>query len=140
MNRPKAKGTRAESAVAKHFRAAGIPADRTALAGNQDRGDLWVCGGRMVVEVKSRAGLPSHAEIHRWYGEMTAEAERVPQCDIGVLIVKRPGSARVGQWWAWFDHDEWMWVSHGIDWTRPYPICLTVETLTDQLVRLGWAL
>ena len=137
-NPPKARGTRAESAVVKHFLAARIPAHRTALSGANDVGDVWVCGGRMVIEVKSRASMPSHAEIRNWYNEAQSEAGRVAQCDIGVLIVKRPGSGKVGNWWAYMDHAEWTWVARAVDVGPPFPMMLTVDTLIDQLVRLGW--
>jgi hypothetical protein len=138
-NPPKARGTRAETAVVKVFTAAGIPAERTPLKGAGDVGDIWVAGGRMVVEVKSRRTLPSHAEIRRFYQEMTREASRVPQCDIGVLVVKRPGSGKAGNWWAFMDHAEWVWIARAVDGDPSFPMMLTVDTLIGQLVRLGWA-
>lgn len=154
MSHPsKIKGTRAETAVVKHFDAAGIPVDRKPPAGTHDVGDVWVRGGQMVVEVKShdqercknpdcrvrRAKLPSHNELMQFFREMAAEASRVPQCDIGVLVVKRPGSGKVGDWWAFCDHAEWLWLTRAYGSGDSYPMMLTVDTLIGQLVRLGWA-
>ena len=138
-NPPKARGTRAETAVVRYLTGQGIPAHRVALAGAADHGDIWVAGGRMVIEVKSRQSLPSHTQVRDWRWEASEEASRVPACDISVLIVKRPGSAEVGQWWAWLDHAEWVWISRAVDGADPFWMCLDVATLAVQLIRFGWA-
>lgn len=108
MSRAKAIGTRAESAVVTHLRAAGVDAHRTPPSGAHDVGDIHIQGGRVVLEVKSRQSAPSPEQVERWMGELERECMRVPACDIGVLVVKRPGygAARAGDWWCVMRLDE----------------------------------
>lgn len=102
-NPSKAKGTASESAVVKLAQSFGLEAERRALAGANDEGDVWIDGGRIVVEVKSRRKFWTWAEVDRWFREAEKEAEQSHRCDAAVLVVKRPGSgvARAGDWFAW---------------------------------------
>lgn len=110
-NPPKQRGTAAESAVVKLAQAHGIPARRVALAGSKDEGDIHLYSGRVVIEVKSRRAHPTWTQVDKWWHEMEAEAGRVPMCDIGVLVVKRPGSglAMACDWFAWIMLEELAW-------------------------------
>ena len=105
------KGTAAESAVVKLAHAHGIPARRCALAGNQDQGDVHLYNGRVVIEVKAHKGHPSWTQVDAWWHETEAECGRVPMCDIGVLVIKRPGSglAYAMDWFAWIRMAELSW-------------------------------
>lgn len=111
-NRPKATGTAAETAVVKLATAMGIPAVRVALAGNQDQGDVWLWpegnGARVTVEVKSRKKAWTWTQVQQWWAETEAEAGRVADCDLCLLVVKRPGSgaASASDWFAWVDTDD----------------------------------
>jgi len=49
-NPSKAKGTAAESAVVKLAQSFGLAAERRALAGAADQGDVWIDGGVLVVK------------------------------------------------------------------------------------------
>ena len=104
VNRPKAIGTRAETAVARYAHAHGFPhADRRALAGSLDRGDILVCPG-IIAEVKGGAAAETASDelIRRWLAE--TERERVNAgAAIAVLVTKRRGVGpqRAGQWAAW---------------------------------------
>jgi hypothetical protein len=93
MSRSKAKGTAAETAVVRAYIAAGaVYAERRALSGVLDRGDVAGVPG-IVTEVKnvSRDGLPG------WLDE--AEAERVNAgADLGVVWHKRRGKADPLDW------------------------------------------
>ena len=105
-NPSKAKGTAAETAVVKLAAAMGIPAKRVALAGAADQGDVWLWpegdGARVVVEVKSRSKAWTWTEVQKWWAEAEAEALRVPNCDVALLVVKRPGSGApsAADWFA----------------------------------------
>ena len=95
-----------------YLTAQGIPARREVLHGAADQGDVWACGGRVVIEVKSRRTRPSDEDLDRMLAEANTEANRVPQADIAVLVVKRPGRAakRAGDWWAFLTLVDLMWL------------------------------
>ena len=86
MSRSRAKGTSWESAIVTYLRANGVPhAERRALNGSRDRGDLAGLPG-VVCEAKSAARL----ELAVWLAE--AEAERVNDgADIAFVWHKRRG-------------------------------------------------
>ena len=113
MNPSKSKGTAAESAVVKYLRSCGIPADRHALKGTADEGDVWawptVSGGaRLVAEVKAgeQTKAPSWVQLSKWWQEAEDEASRVQDCDMAVLVCKRHGSGLPGDWHAWVRPDD----------------------------------
>lgn len=102
-NRPKQIGTATETAVVRYARTVGFGgAERVALHGSADIGDLRFCPGAMG-EVKGghAAETASDAQISKWLDE--TERERVNAgAAIGILITKRKGvgAANAGQWWA----------------------------------------
>jgi hypothetical protein len=112
MSAAKKTGTTAETGLETWLTTHGIPTHREALHGNQDQGDLWVHGGQLVIEVKSRRVRPSDEEIGRMFAEAEIEAARVPQCDVAVLVVKRPGRSpkRAGDWWAFITVADFLWL------------------------------
>lgn len=97
MNKPKAKGTAAESAVVSYLGGHGFSgAERSALAGSNDRGDITGTPG-LAWEVKAGVRL----EIPTWLRE--TETERVNAgAEYGLLVIKPKGvgHANVGNWWA----------------------------------------
>ncbi|MFJ2029457.1 hypothetical protein [Streptosporangium sp. NPDC087985] len=103
MARPKDIGTAAETAVVKALRAHGFPhAERRALAGTYDLGDITGCPG-IVWEVKGgeAAKSASDGQIASWLVE--TETERVnARADVGVLVVQRRGVGprNAHRWWA----------------------------------------
>lgn len=101
VNRAKNKGTTAETAVVKALRGVGVAAERVALAGALDRGDIWIAGGRGVVEVKAYAAAPSWQQLDAWWVEAVTEAARVSPDAVPFLVVKRPGSGQVADWWVY---------------------------------------
>jgi hypothetical protein len=107
VNRPKAIGTAAETALVRHARGNGFPnADRLTLSGTSDRGDLRLTTGLTAgVVVESKAGNAamdaSDAQIGAWLDE--TERERVNAgAAVALLVTKRRGygAARCGHWWA----------------------------------------
>lgn len=87
MSIQRTKGTMAESAVVAYLRGNGfIHAERRALKGSLDQGDVAGCPG-LVIEVKyANAGL----RMAGWVAE--TEVERLnANADFGVLVIKPPG-------------------------------------------------
>ena len=97
MSRPRDKGTFAETAVTDYLGSSGFPyAERIALGGSKDKGDVKVCPG-IISEVKNCATI----KLPQWFREVTAEKENAG-AKHAFLVVKPAGigRTRVGQWWA----------------------------------------
>lgn len=103
MSTSKAKGTSAESAVVKFLQRAFWPyAERRALSGGQDKGDITGTPG-IAWEVKSAKTLC----IPAWLRE--TETERVnAKADYAVLVIKPVGVGltRTDQWYALMDQEK----------------------------------
>jgi hypothetical protein len=97
-NPSRRKGTVAENGVVDYFRKRGWPhAERRALAGTKDRGDLaGVHGiaGAVVVEVKNCARLEPG-----WLDEVAREQANA-EAVLGVVVAKRRGRGNPGEWVA----------------------------------------
>lgn len=96
VNKPKKKGTAAETFVVRYAKANGFPeAGRKVQKGSKDEGDLDLCP-HVVVEVKADKGL-AYPQFLR-----ETEAERVNAgAAVGVCVIKPPGVAggRMNLWW-----------------------------------------
>lgn len=109
VNKPKAIGTAAETAVVRYLRANGFPqAERRALRGNYDCGDVTGMPG-VVVEVKGGdvAKQARQASLVEWRRQTEVERKNA-QADIGILVLQRRGygAERAGDWWAEIDAGE----------------------------------
>ena len=97
MSKNKAKGTAAETALVNWLKENGYEnAERRALSGKADRGDIAGVSNR-VIEVKSGSRL----EIPAWLKE--TEIERINDGALSGYLVIKPkgvGAANVGQWWV----------------------------------------
>lgn len=86
MSRSKAKGTAWETAIVNHLRTHGAPhAERRALGGSQDRGDIAGIPG-VVIEAKSAARI----DLATWIDEVTKEQAN-DGAQVGVVLAKRRG-------------------------------------------------
>lgn len=95
LNAAKTRGTRAETAVVRTLRAAGfVHAERRALNGSQDRGDIAGIPG-LVIEVKNHARLA----LAEWVAEMETERDR-DGARYGVVWHKRKGVADPRNWYV----------------------------------------
>lgn len=106
MNPSKRKGTAAETAVTRYCIANGFPdAERRALHGNQDQGDIKLCR-HGIIEVKAgvAAQTASHQQIQKWWGETDQEVENAG-AEWGLLVVQRRGLglSRVQHWTTYHD-------------------------------------
>lgn len=155
-NPSKAKGTRGESAVARWFRENGFPhADRQPLRGNRDAGDIDLCPGAVVVEVKSvksgAKGAPPPGDLATWMAQAAAERDNAGAAYCP-LIVKRAGTTDVGRWFAYLPLlDVWALLTGahvmGADpqWSARHepahmsdPVCMSVHTLALILRAAGY--
>ncbi|MGC5012581.1 hypothetical protein ACLQ2R_17595 [Streptosporangium sp. DT93] len=103
VNKPKAVGTAAESAVVRALRTLGFPhAERRALAGAYDLGDITGCPG-LVFEVKGGEAAKNASDglITDWMAETEAERANA-RADVGVLVLQRRGigASNAHRWWA----------------------------------------
>lgn len=107
-NRPKQIGTWTESAFVRWCRGRGFAgAERLALHGTLDEGDVSLCPGVMA-ELKGgkAAEAASDRQIVDWLAD--TETERAARgADVAFLCWKRKGkgAASAGQWWAAFHGD-----------------------------------
>lgn len=98
-NPSKQKGTAAETAVVRYLRANGFDqAERLALHGGKDIGDIRACPG-VIIEVKHWATY-TDTDIVRWMCETTTERNNA-NADVGILVVRRGGKGNPADWWAW---------------------------------------
>lgn len=155
-NRPKNRGTAAETAALRWLREHGFPwTERLALAGSADCGDLSLLPGRgVVVEVKNVAvagtGQPPAGLLADWMAQ--TEAERAnSDAEHAALVVKRAGTTDVGRWWCYVPLGHLIRLERGLPadvgehsvtqlWGEPYgePVCITVATWTVMLRKTGW--
>jgi len=146
VNRSKAKGTAAETAVRVAAEAAGLPAVRVALAGAGDQGDVWVFpegnGAKVCIEVKAgeQAANPSWGQIDKWFREAETQAARVSDCDMAVLVCKRKGSGMAGDWFAWTRISDLNWwlatpeaIPHVTSCTTSQRVMMPLGDLLHQL-------
>ena len=102
-NRSKNIGTSAETHVVRYLQANGFEhADRRALKGSLDVGDILVCPG-LIVEVKAGAAAEnaSDGQLRLWCQE--TEREKVnAKAETAFLVVKRSGHgvAKMGGWFV----------------------------------------
>lgn len=100
-NKPKVIGTQAETRVVNYLKRSGFPhAERRALAGQQDKGDILVTRG-LIAEVKAGAMAEdaSDERLRGWCAE--TERERInAEADHAFLVVKRKGHGvhKIGGW------------------------------------------
>lgn len=100
--RSKDIGTAAETAVVRWLQANGWPhAERRALRGNQDAGDVTGTPG-VCWEVKAgQAAInASDGQIADWLTEVIRETTH-GHGEFGILIQRRRGKADPGNWWSW---------------------------------------
>ena len=95
MSKSKQKGTAAETAVVRYLQEQGFPyAERRALHGNLDKGDITGCGP-IVFEVKDHAKIT----IPAWLKELEEEVANA-KAEAGAVVAKKRGTLKVGEWYA----------------------------------------
>lgn len=103
MSKAKQKGTAAETAVVKHLRDNGFPyAERRALHGTNDKGDITGLGP-VVIEVKDHKTIA----LAQFMSELIQEVGNA-HAQTGVVIAKKRGTLKVGDWYAVMPVDYWI--------------------------------
>jgi hypothetical protein len=95
-------GTAAETSVVRYLRDNGWPhAERRALRGNQDAGDITGTPGlAWSVKGGAYAHHPSDRQIVEWLDELDTQRKHAGAAH-GVLITRRYRIGDPGRWWAW---------------------------------------
>lgn len=102
MNKPKIKGTRAETGLVTYLKSMYWPdAERRALTGNLDKGDVAGCPG-LAWEQKAAKTLA----IPAWLRETAVETLN-SGADFGILVIKPVGVGKPQYWWALTSIFEW---------------------------------
>ena len=134
MSRSKDIGTWAETQTVRAFERAGIPAHRPGLRGVLDHGDVWAANGAIVVEVKAgeQTRKPSWTQLTAWWQETLREADRVPACDVALLVLRRWGSGKAEDWTAYISVADLMFLAgneppHG--WAADIPVAVPLHHL-----------
>jgi hypothetical protein len=140
MSRAKDIGTRAETAVTRHARVNGFPdAERRALAGSADLGDVLLCRRpSVIVEVKGGASAKKAGAgaVAGWLAE-TERERQAAEADVGLLVVQRhnltvPGP---GGWQAWLPLDAAAELANGGARVDPGGIVVSADVAALQVAR-----
>jgi hypothetical protein len=96
MSRSKQKGTLAETAVVELLKEVWPMAERRALSGINDKGDIAGIP-KIVIEVKNQKSY----KIPEWLNETKVEKANA-EADLGILVIKPNGVgvSRVSDWWS----------------------------------------
>ncbi len=105
MNRSKAKGTAAETAVLRQIVRYFPDARRNVQHGSADEGDIFVSRD-IVVEVKggNQTKQIGDVQLASWWLQTMNEA-RNAGAEYGILVTQRSGygAPNAHRWWAWID-------------------------------------
>lgn len=133
MNRPKIKGTLAESAVVAYLRTVGFAgAERLALQGGKDRGDLTGLGP-LVCEVKNCQEYSFSA----WLKEAEVERDNA-KADFGFVVAKPRlvGTTRTGQWYALMYEGWWHSLLHEAGVVRVWTQEMSGNSISTQISKM----
>lgn len=94
VNKSKAKGTAAETAIVNYMRKFSSVIERRTLSGSSDKGDIAGVIGT-VIEVKNAAAMALGA----WVDEAARERDNA-QASLGVVWHKRRGTTNPAEWYV----------------------------------------
>lgn len=95
-NPQKAKGSRAERAVADYLIAQGVPCERIPAGATNDRGDLWVPDSRFPsIDVKDHRSI----ELAQWVDRANEQRVHAGR-SAGVVWHKRRGRSNPAEWYV----------------------------------------
>ena len=110
MNRSKAKGTRAETAVVQYLADHGVVASRLPLSGSSDIGDVAVPSVGAVLEVKAGKMTinPTRNQLEEWMRQLRAE-KATGGWRHAWLIVARYRRSK-DDWECWSEDGKMIWL------------------------------
>jgi hypothetical protein len=138
VNKPRNKGTFAETTVVNYLRDNGFPhAERRSLKGAKDRGDVAGCPG-LCFEVKYAGVTP---KIGAWLGETGVESLN-DGADYGILVVKPLGLGErsVASWYAVMTAEYFDKLVRAVRFLENCPIIHDGEPTTYSAKALRWQL
>lgn len=126
-NPSKAKGTRAETKVARYLTAQGLPTRRKPLAGSTDEGDLRMLlpsGEEVTLEVKAGKQTQNfpRSRMERWKRE-TLQEGRNSKCRCGLVVVRYKRAFTDTE--VWLPNSQWGGVT---GWTMVH-----IDTFADAM-------
>ena len=145
------RGAETERMIVRWAREHGYPgAERTVRTGYRtvertlaDEGDIALCPGLIGQSKALRPANAAERAVPGWLAE--TEAQRTAAgAAVGLLIVRRDGTADVGEWWAWLYLHDLLETASGRTPERiaPYPVFAPVRLLVADAVTLlrgaGW--
>lgn len=135
-NRPKQIGTAAETAVTRFFQGDGWPeAERIALHGAHDKGDIRICRRPWTAIAEVKAGAvaekASDALIEQWLDETDTE-RRHATAAIGVLVVRRY-RRHPRLWDAYLRMRDIVWLENGKYGWSDIPVRVSLENASALL-------
>lgn len=122
-NPSKAKGTRAETSVARYLTKYGLPTERKALAGSQDKGDLRMTmpdGTEVTLEVKTGKQTANYnrKQLLGWMVQTMIEG-RYSECRSALVIVRYRRKLVDAEVWIpngyWFGKGQCGWTMFYLD-------------------------
>lgn len=132
VNKPKQKGTAGESAVVSFLHTQGFPhAERLALSGGKDRGDITGIPG-IVIEVKAVQVY----QFSAWLAEAEVERENA-KADYGFVVAKPRlvGTTRTGQWYALMRLGWWQALLHEAGVVRVWVQEMSGNSISTHIAR-----
>lgn len=92
-NKSKQKGTRAETAVVKALKSMGLKAERKALSGNKDQGDIKLIHNDLEYTIEVKGGAmtanPNRSQLTEWIRQAAIESGHANTKHRWFLIVVR---------------------------------------------------
>lgn len=136
VNKPKAIGTAAETAVARFFQNDGwTDAERIALHGAYDKGDVRICSRPWTAIAEVKAGATAEAAspalIEQWLDETDTE-RRNAAATIGVLVVRRY-RRNITAWDVWLPLKHLVWLEVGVYGGSDIPVRLSLGDFSELL-------
>lgn len=113
VNKPKIKGTAAETRVVKYLTANGLRANRVVMKGSRDEGDIHIIGGHgcvsCILEVKGGKQTQAIGRKTRelWLEETVIEAANTGSVR-GFLVIAKHGSS-VHDYHVWDERGHRFW-------------------------------
>lgn len=141
VNRPKDIGTRAESAVVKQILPYFPTAERLALKGEDDEGDIGHCGD-FIFEVKGgkQTTQIGDGKLAKWMEEAEREAQN-RGVHFGVLVTQRAGFGlpNARRWWAFVRIEDLAEICGGFYAPGAFaPVRLELGVFLDLLADQGY--
>lgn len=123
-NPSKAKGTAAETRIVKYLKSFGIKAERKALSGSNDKGDIQVYASGwekyLIMEVKAgkQTTNPTRKQLRTWMDQAIAEGKNAYSSSLLVIARFGKNPSDYDVWQSYSDNSWRHWYLD--DWCKQY--------------------